>query len=445
MARVLVVDAEERLREYLAEALESDSHQVTTAADGVIAANLLAHQTFDLTLTDLKMPGLDGMGLLARARELQPQMEIVLLTSHGTVDSAVTAMETGAYDYLHKPVVGPAELRLTVARALERRRLRALVEAAERLTPMSAPLSYGAASMVPVVHALTKVAQTDATLLLSGESGTGKEIAARSVHGWSPRSAGPFVSINCASLNEHLLESELFGHERGASTGATTAQRGRIELADGGTFFVDEIGDLNLDLQAKLLRVIQERVFERIGGRRRIDVNIRWIAATNRDLEAMVETGQFREDLYHRLAVFPVRMPPLRDRTEDIVPLAETLLMEIAVRVGRAGMQLSEAAKRLLQESEFRGNVRELANALERAAITAESDVLRPSDFQLRAPRSKSAIGILGLNTHRLDEVERATIAAALAVVGGNRKNAAERLGIPVRTLYDRLKKYDLA
>src|SRR5262249_20189079 len=263
MARILVADDEPGLREFITDSLELDDHTVVAAKDGREAAKLLDERGFDLVLTDLKMPGLDGMAILRKVRAEQPEVEVIMMTAHGTVDNAVEAMKLGAFEYLQKPLSGPDELRLLVGRALERRGLRDRVDVAERRTESSGPpLTYGDPAMRPVVDAIEKVARTSATVLLLGESGTGKEVCARAIHTQSPRAARPFMAINCAALSEQLLESELFGHEKGAFTGATERQRGRLELADGGTFFLDEVGELKPELQAKLLRVLQERRFE---------------------------------------------------------------------------------------------------------------------------------------------------------------------------------------
>ncbi|MEO8550273.1 MAG: sigma-54 dependent transcriptional regulator, partial [Kofleriaceae bacterium] len=287
---------------------------------------------------------------------------------------------------------------------------------------------------------IEKVARTAATVLLLGESGTGKEVAALAIHANSPRATRPFMAINCAALSETLLESELFGHEKGAFTGATERKRGRLELADGGTFFLDEIGEMKQELQAKLLRVLQERRFERVGGSRTLEVDVRWIAATNRDLLAMIETGSFRRDLYHRFAVFPIKLPPLRERRSDLLPIAKALLQRIGHDLKqKAPVLTADAEARLLQAS-WRGNVRELANALERAAILADGTAIDASHIwvdEAPAPKGSSGGGI-----RPLAELEHDAILAALEAVSGNRRKAAELLGIGERTLYDKLKKY---
>jgi two-component system response regulator AtoC len=439
VARVLVVDDEEGIREFVADALEDDGHVAVRARDGAEAAARLRAQAFDLMITDLRMPEMDGMALVRAARAEQPEMEVIVLTAHGSVETAVEAMKLGAFDYLRKPIASPGELRLLVSRALERRRLLALQDRSAREAPQLPKLSYGDPAMAPVVEAVEKVARTNATVLLLGESGTGKEVAARTIHARSARSGGPFVAVSCAAIAEGVLESELFGHEKGAFTSAVATRRGRIELADAGTLFLDEIGELKLELQSKLLRVLQERRFERVGGTRTMEADVRWIAATNRDLEAMATDGRFRQDLYHRLAVFPIRLPPLRERRGDIVPLAETLLARIGRDLGRPGLRLGPEVRRAIVDADWPGNVRELANALERAAILADGPELRVRDLgTLARPRPAAGGG-------SLSDVERDTIARTLAEVGGNRRQAAARLGIGLRTLYEKLKRYGLS
>ena len=438
MARILVADDEPGLREFVAEALEDDGHAVTQAADGAEAAQELARAQFDLLVTDLRMPRLDGIALLRRARSDQPDLEVIVLTAHGSVDSAVEAMKLGAFDYLEKPIDSPRELRMLAARALERRSLLAERDRAARSIPALPPLSYGDPVMAPVIDALERVARTNATVLLLGESGTGKEVAARTLHAWSDRADGPFVAVNCAAIAESLLESELFGHEKGAFTGATAARRGRIELANGGTFFLDEIGEMRPELQTKLLRVLQERTFERVGGSRTIEVDVRWVAATNRDVNELRASGQLREDLYHRIAVFPIRLPPLRERRHDLLPLAETLLARIAADIGRSHLVLTDEARERIAQRSWPGNVRELANSLERAAILADDGQIRAG--HLGDPGTPAAAREERPRT--LDEIEREAIEEALASVGGNRREAADRLGIGLRTLYDKLKQY---
>ncbi|MEM9074679.1 MAG: sigma-54 dependent transcriptional regulator, partial [Myxococcota bacterium] len=321
MAEVLVVDDEEGVREFVAEALSSAGHQVRCARDGVEALAAIRTAAVEVVLTDVRMPKLDGLALLEVIRREFPEVPVILLTAHGDIAMAVSAMRAGAFDFLEKPVGALADLRRVVDRAVAHRRTHRRVAVADRARA-DRSLTFGAPAMDSVVQELNRVARTNATVLLTGESGTGKEVCAQEIHRRSTRCDEPFVALNCAALVSQLVESELFGHERGAFTGASTRRPGRIELASGGTFFLDEIGELSAELQAKLLRVLQERKFERVGGTQTLTANVRWIAATNRDLHAMMKEGKFREDLYHRLAVFPIRLPPLRDRREDIVPLA---------------------------------------------------------------------------------------------------------------------------
>ena len=296
--------------------------------------------------------------------------------------------------------------------------------------------------MLPVVKNIEKVAPTNATVLLLGESGTGKEVAAQTIHQLSTRRDAAFVPVNCAAISETLMESEIFGHEAGAFTGATGSRRGRLELADGGTLFLDEIGEMKLELQAKLLRVLQEQRFERVGGTKTIQVDVRWIAASNRDLEAMVEEGSFREDLYHRLAVFPVTLPPLRERKEDLLPLAESLLVRICGELGRPPLRFDDSVGALLRRAPWSGNVRELANVLERAAILAEGERLRAEDLSVSLGGDRAGSGRSAPRT--MAEVEESAIREALKAAGGHRKKAAEALGIGERTLYDKLKQYGI-
>ena len=441
MARILIADDEQSVRDLVVDVLEDEGHHVATASDGEVAARRLDRESFHLMITDLRMPGLSGIDLLRKARAEHPDMEVVVLTAFGSVDSAVEAMKLGAFDYLQKPLGSPAELRLIVERALERVSLRNHYEA--RPADDTPQLTWGAPVMANVVSALRRVAPTNATVLLTGESGTGKEVAARAVHEWSNRAGKPFVAVNCAALAPSLVESELFGHERGAFTGARERRRGRLEVADGGTLLLDEVGELDTSLQVKLLRVLQERRFERVGGTQTVEVDVRLIAATNRDLPRLVEEGSFRLDLYHRLAVFPIKLPPLRDRQEDLQPLADALLIRAARSLGKTRLGLTDAARQWLTGQRWPGNIRELANALERAAILTDGPLIDAPHLSMLAPAQPQPAAAQ-TDTLSLEEIERQTIERALARVDGNRRKAAELLGIAERTLYDRLKKFGL-
>ncbi|MCO4746268.1 MAG: sigma-54-dependent Fis family transcriptional regulator [Proteobacteria bacterium] len=435
MAQILVVDDEAGVRSFVADTLQLAGHEVVQADSGEAAAVQLSKAQFHLMLTDLKMPGMSGIELVTHAKATQPELMSIVLTAHGTVGTAVKAMREGAYDFLEKPLPSPKALRAVVDRALNHRALETKVEATR---PAASPtLSWGASAMVPVVEALSRVAQTNATVLLLGESGVGKEVAAKSLHEQSGRN-GAFVAVNCAGLNANLLESELFGHERGAFTGANARKRGRIELAEGGTFFLDEIGELAPELQAKLLRVLQERRYERVGGTQTLTADVRWVAATNRDLEQAVRDGSFRQDLYYRLAVFPVKVPPLRERTADLEPLCASLLKRIGETLGRRQLRLGPEALSAIQKRDWPGNVRELANALERAAILSRDDLIEAN--WLAGPAASRDPS----QPPTMAEAERDAIARALAHFDGNRRQSAEHLGIGLRTLYDKLARYEM-
>ncbi|MBN1960636.1 MAG: sigma-54-dependent Fis family transcriptional regulator [Deltaproteobacteria bacterium] len=446
MNKILVVDDEEGIRSFIAAALASKELRITTAKDGQEAAELLDRQSFHLVITDLKMPRLDGMALLQKIRKETPETEVIVLTAFGTIETAVAAMRLGALDYLAKPISSPDELRLLVQRALETRSLRTERDRHKRNQQENSPANFVARdpTMLAIQSQIDKVANTDAIILLSGESGTGKEITARAIHAASKRNAGPFVAVNCAAITESLLESEIFGHEKGAFTGATDTRRGRFELADGGTLFLDEVGELAPKLQAKLLRVLEEQTFERVGGTRAISVDTRVIAATNRNLMHEVEQQHFRLDLYHRLAVFPITLPPLRDRQLDIIPIALHLLSRIAIELGRPQLTLSKTAQQAIQKHNWPGNIRELKNVLERASIIADHDEIISKDLSnltntTTEPSLKNKLG-----PRPLREVEREAIIKALDATDGHRKQAAELLGIGLRTLYDKIKEYKL-
>ncbi len=438
MARILVVDDEPKLGKVVSEALALDGHAVTRAGGGPAALVELQKDPFEIVVTDLRMPDVDGLGVLQAARARVPPAEVILMTAHASAESAVAAMKAGAADYLIKPFAVD-ELRLRVQRLVDQR---AAQRKADRLVESLTPgLVAESAAMKEVLSAARQVASTDAGVLLLGESGTGKNQLARLVHYSSKRAAAPLVEVHCAALPEALLESELFGHEKGAFTGAHERKIGHLAAADTGTLFLDEIGEVTPSTQVKLLRFLQEREFVPVGSTRTRKVDVRVVAATNRDLEAAVKAGTFREDFYYRLNVFAIHVPPLRDRREDILPLAERFLASRGV----PGSKLSTAARERLHEHAWPGNVRELENALERALILAGDENMGAEHLGRlgRAPGQVEAGGLRAADLLRegfnLDEFERELIEAAIERAGGNKAAAARQLGITRRRLYSTL------
>lgn len=453
MANVLVVDDEENIRDYIAETMELDGHNVMEAANGLDALELLRRHPVDLMITDIKMPGMDGIELVGSASENYPNMFCIVMTAHGTIPSAVEAMKTGAIDYLQKPV------KIKTLRELTRRILAQKKPVKTKRPKGHRILSWGAKEMKPPLRALERVATTSATVLLLGESGVGKEVFAQTIHERSPRKDEPFMAVNCAAIAESLIESELFGHEKGAFTSADKKRIGAIEAADGGTVFLDEIGELKLESQAKLLRVLEDKTFQRVGSSKEIKVDVRWVAATNRDLKQMVKEGTFRRDLYHRLATFPITIPSLRARRADIEPMAKSLLDELTRDENLSGIELADDAIQWLKNQPWPGNVRELKNTLKRTVIMAQSAVLSADDFKFtkqveyfdeddvdETQTHYDAIGedAVPLETLDLSILEEKAIRTALEQHNNNKRLAAETLGIPVRTLYNKLKKLGL-
>ncbi|MBK9387961.1 MAG: sigma-54-dependent Fis family transcriptional regulator [Planctomycetes bacterium] len=455
MSRILVVDDESAVRASLAELLaERLGHEVVEARDGVEAFEALQRESFDLVLADLLMPRLGGIELIQRALQRTPELPIVVISGTGRFRDVVDALRAGAYDFLQKPIADLDELEALVARALERGRLRrenaSLRDEVEQRVagPFLAPRSPAAREALQLAE---RVARTTTTVLLLGESGTGKEVLARRIHALSERARGPFVGVNCAALPPDLAEAELFGHERGAFTGADRARAGRFESAHGGTLFLDEIGEMPLALQAKLLRVLQEREIQPLGSDRTKRIDVRVIAATHRDLEAEVRAGRFREDLYYRIRVFVVRLPPLRERSEDLPELAEHFVARCAAQMGRARPSLAPDALAALQAHTWPGNVRELENAIERALILCEGERIDARHLgalalpgRARSGASSSAIFELPPGGMPLAELERVAIESALRQAGGNVAEAARLLDLDRGTLRHRLRKYGL-
>jgi len=439
---ILVVDDEPAQRQLLRATLEK-TYSVVSASNGELAKELLKNRSFDLVITDQKMPGISGIDLLRWIKEKTPETPVILLTAYGKIDSAVEAVKLGAEDYLAKPVASPEELRLTVARCLRERTLiaREVIHRDEQETEFPSDIIAHSQEMRQVLELATQVAPQPTTVLLTGESGTGKEVVARFIHSRSDRSDGPFVAVNCAALTETLLEPELFGHEKGAFTGATQTKLGRFELAHGGTLFLDEIGEMGMNLQTKLLRVLQERQFERVGGTRAIVVDVRVVAATNKDLEEAMAEHSFRDDLYYRLNVFPIHIAPLRDRQEDIMPMSLHFVEKISRRMGLSPRRVSPGAEEAILSWDWPGNVRELQNAIERSLIVSRTAEIEVGDLPLQHPSDSRKSGRRKLT---LTELEKAAILEALERNDGDRPAAAKELGISLRTLQSRLKEYGL-
>ena len=445
--RVLVVDDEPAQRELVGGFLRKQGFDVAEAPDGRTALERFRKEPFDLLLTDQKMPGLSGLELLEAARAVTPAVAVIIMTAYGTIETAVAAIKGGAADYLTKPL-NLDELLHRIAQVRERQRLimenRELREALQERHRVEGIIGESG-RMQEVLSLVRRVAGSDATILIQGESGTGKELIARAIHYASPRAGAPLVSVNCAALPETLLESELFGHEKGAFTGAVAARKGRFELADGGSLFLDEIGDLPLHLQVKLLRVLQEREFERVGSSRPVAVNVRLLAATHRDLEALVRAGRFRDDLYYRINVVSISLPPLRERREDIPLLLDHFVEKFSRRNGKRIGGLTREAREALLRYDYPGNVRELENLVERAVILTRDEVIGLEDLPLGVKEREGETSGETSLTVLVEGLERRMIREALARADGVQTQAAEILGISERVLRYKLKKYGLA
>jgi two-component system response regulator AtoC len=442
---ILVVDDEEIVRDSLASWLEEDGYHVDTAPDGPAALTELAQHAYAVLLVDLKMPGMDGLEVLAHARSLQPDVPVIIMTAYATVDTAVQAMKQGAYDYLVKPFE-PEELslmvgKLTNAQALRRENV--LLRKALKRQFEFKDLVSKSPKMEAVFDLARTAARSNSTVLILGESGTGKELLARAIHAESPRQDGPFVGVSCAALTESLLESELFGHEKGAFTGAAASARGKFEIAAGGSLFLDEIGDISPKLQLDLLRVLDAREFRRVGGSQLIKTDVRILASTNRDLKRLVESGAFREDLYYRLNVIPVTLPPLRERKEDIPLLVEHFLAQFRTEMQKPLEGVSAEAVGMLMAHDWPGNVRELRNILERGAVMARGPIITPMELELASlalPAGATATD----SPDSLRDVERKHIVAMLKQQNWNITRSAKALGIDRVTLYNKIKRYQI-
>jgi DNA-binding NtrC family response regulator len=448
--RILVVDDEEIVRESLAGWLDKDGYAVEQAPDGPSALARLRDQPFSIVITDLKMPGMDGLALQAEAKKLRPDLAVVIMTAFATVDSAVSAMKQGAFDYLVKPF-DPEELTMMMQKIVAQQELvreNAVLRKALKKEHQLQDLGSKAPAMQAVFELARSAARSSSTILILGESGAGKEVLARAIHAESPRAECPFVEVSCAALTETLLESELFGHEKGSFTGATARRKGKFESAHKGTLFLDEIGDIGPKLQLDLLRVLEERRFCRIGGNEQVEVDVRIIAATNKDLQRAVAGGTFREDLFYRLNVIPIRLPPLRDRREDVPMLVDHFLERLSAELERHIEGVSAQAMSALMLHPWPGNVRELRNVLERGAVVARGSIIELDDLGLSptsAPPVEAArLAVATSPTDSLDEVERRHIAAVLADTGFNVSQSARVLGVDRVTLYNKMRKYGL-
>ena len=450
MPRILIVEDKDSLRAMLEEMLRAEKLEVRGIASGSQAVELLrSGEPVDLVLTDWRLPGADGLAVLDAALSLDPTLPVIVMTAFGSIEAAVDAMKRGAEDFITKPV-DPDLLRLLVSRAIERRVRERESLLFEDNRSRSMPAIIGESPAIrSVQEEAQRVASTDATVLLEGESGTGKELFARAIHELSARRQRPFVAINCAAIPDSLLESELFGHERGSFTGALGRRLGKFELADGGTVFLDEIGELSAATQGKLLRVLQERSFHRVGGTIPIQVDIRILAASNRPLDRMVSQGLFREDLYYRVRVFPIRIPPLRDRPEDVEPLIDWFLGHLPQELGKKGIRIAPAARERLRAYPWPGNVRELKNCLERAIILADGGLIEEKSLRLAPDATEEQSERRGENLEEVRErgaktAERLWLARALERAKGDRTAAASELGLSRRRLEAKLKEHSL-
>ena len=436
-ATMLIVDDELSVRDSLSKWFHEEGYQVSTAENANDALTLLAEGRRDVALVDIKMRGTDGIALQGRMHEIDPDMVVIMMTGYASVETAVAALKNGAYDYVTKPL-DPDEIAHLVKKALAHKKTeQENVRLRETVAEVARPeeiVGQGVA-MQKIFNAIETVGPTDATVLITGESGTGKELAARAIHHASPRRFHPLVVIHCGALTETLLESELFGHEKGAFTGAQYRKKGKFEIAEGGTVFLDEIGDISLKTQTDLLRVLQEREIVRVGSNQPIKVDFRCVAATNKDLEKLIEEGKFRPDLFYRLNVFRIELPALRERREDIPALVDHFVRKFSLQMSKKITRVSPAAMNLLQQQPWTGNVRELENAVERAMVVAQEPEIREQDFVFKA-------AVTNESPQTLEEMEKAHILRVLESCNWNQTRAAETLHIDRVTLHHKLKRY---
>jgi DNA-binding NtrC family response regulator len=444
--RILVVDDEKQMRDLLAKVLERKGYQVSACGDGAEALALLEREPADLVVTDVRMPGLNGMEALRAIKELNPDIVVIIMTAFGSIDQAVQAVKDGAYDYINKPFKID-EILLTIEKALEERHLRHEVSTLRqelRTRYHFENLIGKSRAMQEIFGLIEQVAGSRSTVMVYGKSGTGKELVAKAIHYNSPRSSKAFVAVNCAAIPAELLESELFGHEKGAFTGAIATKVGKFELATGGTLFLDEIGHMRLDLQAKILRALQEREIERVGGTRTIKIDVRVLAATNRDLKKAIEEGTFREDLYYRLNVVPITLPDLKDRQEDVPLLANHFVQKFAPESNPAIREISKEAMAILMSHTWPGNVRELENVIERAVTLGHGPAVQPGDLPAHLAGGTNPVERALTKEATLEDLEKDYIAMILRRTKGHQIRAASILGIDRRTLYRKIRRYGL-
>lgn len=447
MNSILVVDDEKSIRESLRMILEYEKYRVHFAEDGASALAQIAGAVIDLVLLDIKMPGIDGMKVLQKIKEAQPELPVVMISGHGTIDTAVEATKRGAYDFLQKPL--DRDKLLIVARnAIDQRRLVSEVQQMKEKVEGKDTILGESVKIREVLAMIERVAPTDARVLITGENGSGKELVAKAIHRRSKRSSKPLVEVNCAAIPNELIESELFGHEKGSFTGASNQRIGKFELADGGTIFLDEIGDMSMNAQAKVLRALEEARIERVGGNKQIPIDVRVIAATNKNLLEAIRRGVFREDLYHRLNVIPINVPPLRDRREDIPVLARAFVEDICTRNGMAAKQFSDEALDKLKTMEWSGNVRELRNIVERLVIMTPRNLIDVSQIDVGGTDARTELDDLlsagGTFQGFKDRAEAAYIKKQLDAHGWNISRTAESLDIQRSHLYNKMKKFGL-
>lgn len=445
--KILIVDDEPNIRDLMCRFLKIESIDGIGAENAFSAQRLLREEPFDGILVDLKMPGMDGLEFVRWVRDEGFRMPIIMMSAHGEIRDAVDALKHGVQDYIVKPF-NPEEVVIKLKNLVEAQNFRTLQEMEERL-PQERAFIGESIQIRKIKDTISRIAQTNSSILITGESGTGKEVVARTIHEQSPVSSGPFVAINIGGVPENLLESELFGYEKGAFTGANSRKIGMFELANGGTLFLDEIGDMPFSLQVKILRVLQERSITRLGGTEPLPINARIICATNKDLEQMVRDGKFREDLFFRLNVVRIHIPPLRERKDDIPLLAAWIIKKLNANMGRHFSGLTPEAMEKLKSYDFYGNIRELENILERAAIFSDGDLITDDNIELRGEdlrpaASKSTAASADMEAVSLKEIEKQTIEKALRRWEGNRTKAAKELGITRRTLITKIEEYDL-